>query len=91
MERFWVGSAKLRWSPSGTIRTARVRIERAAVVIARARQYRTPRQGFPPRAIVPTPGESHDKLRTILAAACEMTHSKTQTEASGFWFDRKKT
>ena len=37
----------------GTIRTARVRIERAAVVIARARQYRTPRQGFPPRAIVP--------------------------------------
>ena len=48
-----LGSAKFRWSPSGTIRTARVRIEHAAVVIARARQYRTPRQGFPPRAIVP--------------------------------------
>ena len=32
---------------SGTIRTARVRVGRAAVVIARARQYRTPRQGFP--------------------------------------------
>ena len=51
---------------------------------ARPRQHRTPRQGFPPRAIVPYRGESHDKLRTILAAACEMTHSKTQTGARVF-------
>ena len=49
------GSCKISLEPkSGT----RVRIGRAAVVNARARQYRTPRQGFPPRADVPCRAKS---------------------------------
>ena len=56
---FWVlqNSAEAQ---VGTIRTARVRIGRAAVMISRARQYRTPRQGCPPRAIIPCRAESHE-------------------------------
>ena len=59
-ERFWVGPQNSVEAQVGTIRTARVQIGRVAVVIARARQCRTPRQGFPPRAIVPCRAESHE-------------------------------
>ena len=58
----------------GTIRTARVRIGRAAVVIARARQYRTPRQGS--RRVLSSPAGQN---RTISAAILRLRNDSVTT------------
>ena len=60
----------------GTIRTARVRIGRAAVVIARARQYRTPRQGS--RRVLSSPAGQN---RTISAAILRLRNDSVTSKS----------